>query len=75
MTGTDHRENELVFFLSQEIEMSNYIEKDASNDGHSTGAGSSTCMAWAGAGLVWTMKGGIPTATACRRPIPAVFEC
>jgi 3',5'-cyclic AMP phosphodiesterase CpdA len=43
--------------------MSNYIEKDASNDGIDR-RGFLKCMAWAGAGLVWTMKGGIPTATA-----------
>jgi 3',5'-cyclic AMP phosphodiesterase CpdA len=43
--------------------MSNYIEKDASNDGIDR-RGFLKCMAWAGAGMVWAMKGGILTARA-----------
>jgi Icc protein len=38
--------------------MSNYIEKDSSNDGIDR-RGFLKCMAWAGAGMVWAMKGGI----------------
>jgi len=38
--------------------MSNYIEKDSSNDGVDR-RGFLKCMAWAGAGMVWAMKGGI----------------
>ncbi len=43
--------------------MSDYIEKDASNDGIDR-RGFLKCMAWAGAGVVWAMKGGILTARA-----------
>jgi Icc protein len=43
--------------------MSNYIEQDASNDGVDR-RGFLKCMAWAGAGMVWAMKGGILTARA-----------
>jgi 3',5'-cyclic AMP phosphodiesterase CpdA len=43
--------------------MSNYIEKDASNDGIDR-RGFLKCMAWAGTGLVWAMKGGILSARA-----------
>jgi 3',5'-cyclic AMP phosphodiesterase CpdA len=46
---------------TKEIHMSDYIENDASNDGIDR-RGFLKCMAWAGAGLVWTMKGGILTA-------------
>jgi len=38
--------------------MSNYIEKDSSNDGIDR-RGFLKCMAWAGAGVVWAMKGGL----------------
>jgi 3',5'-cyclic AMP phosphodiesterase CpdA len=43
--------------------MSDYIEKDSSNDGIDR-RGFLKCMAWAGAGMVWAMKGGILTARA-----------
>jgi 3',5'-cyclic AMP phosphodiesterase CpdA len=43
--------------------MSNYIEKDTSKDGIDR-RGFLKCMAWAGAGMVWAMKGGILTARA-----------
>jgi Icc protein len=43
--------------------MSNYIDKDTTNDGIDR-RGFLKCMAWAGAGLVWAMKGGILTARA-----------
>src|SRR5277367_5214244 len=43
--------------------MSNYIEKDETNDGIDR-RGFLKCMAWAGAGMVWAMKGGILTARA-----------
>jgi 3',5'-cyclic AMP phosphodiesterase CpdA len=43
--------------------MSDYIEKDSSNDGIDR-RGFLKCMAWAGAGVVWAMKGGILTARA-----------
>jgi|HubBroStandDraft_1064217.scaffolds.fasta_scaffold244901_1 Icc protein len=43
--------------------MSNYIEQDSSNDGIDR-RGFLKCMAWAGAGLVWAMKGGILSARA-----------
>jgi Icc protein len=38
--------------------MSDYIEKDESKDGINR-RGFLKCMAWAGAGMVWAMKGGI----------------
>jgi hypothetical protein len=38
--------------------MSNFIESDNSNDGVDR-RGFLKCMAWAGAGVVWAMKGGI----------------
>ncbi|MGA3066004.1 MAG: metallophosphoesterase [Tepidisphaeraceae bacterium] len=38
--------------------MSDFIEKDESNDGIDR-RGFLKCMAWAGAGMVWAMKGGI----------------
>jgi Icc protein len=38
--------------------MSNFIENDQSNDGI-TRRGFLKCMAWAGTGMVWAMKGGI----------------
>ena len=38
--------------------MSNFIEKDSINDGIDR-RGFLKCMAWAGAGMVWAMKGGI----------------
>ncbi len=43
--------------------MSDYIEKDASNDGIDR-RGFLKCMAWAGAGMVWAMKSGVLTARA-----------
>jgi 3',5'-cyclic-AMP phosphodiesterase len=43
--------------------MSNYIEKDTSNDGIDR-RGFLKCMAWAGAGMVWAMKSGVLTARA-----------
>ncbi len=43
--------------------MSNFIDKDTTNDGIDR-RGFLKCMAWAGAGLVWAMKGGILTARA-----------
>src|SRR5579862_3700953 len=38
--------------------MSNYIQQDLSRDGVDR-RGFLKCMAWAGAGMVWVMKGGI----------------
>src|SRR6266567_2637838 len=38
--------------------MSDYIEKDESNDGIDR-RGFLKCMAWAGAGVIWAMKGGV----------------
>ncbi len=43
--------------------MSNYIERDDSNDGIDR-RGFLKCMAWAGAGVIWAMKGGILSARA-----------
>jgi 3',5'-cyclic-AMP phosphodiesterase len=43
--------------------MSNFIEEDVTNDGIDR-RGFLKCMAWAGAGMVWAMKGGILTARA-----------
>src|SRR4051812_25313164 len=43
--------------------MSEYIEKDTTNDGIDR-RGFLKCMAWAGSGLVWAMKGGVLTARA-----------
>jgi Icc protein len=43
--------------------MSTYIEEDTSNDGIDR-RGFLKCMAWAGAGVAWAMKGGILTARA-----------
>jgi len=43
--------------------MSDYIDKDTSNDGIDR-RGFLKCMAWAGAGMIWAMKGGILTARA-----------
>jgi hypothetical protein len=43
--------------------MSDYIEKDETHDGIDR-RGFLKCMAWAGTGLVWGMKGGILTARA-----------
>jgi Icc protein len=43
--------------------MSDYIEKDETNDGIDR-RGFLKCMAWAGAGVVWAMKGGILSARA-----------
>jgi 3',5'-cyclic-AMP phosphodiesterase len=43
--------------------MSDFIDKDTSNDGIDR-RGFLKCMAWAGAGMVWAMKGGILTARA-----------
>jgi 3',5'-cyclic-AMP phosphodiesterase len=43
--------------------MSDYIDKDTTNDGIDR-RGFLKCMAWAGAGMVWAMKGGILTARA-----------
>src|ERR1700685_4437170 len=43
--------------------MSNYIEEDTSKDGIDR-RGFLKCMAWAGAGLVWAMKGGVLSARA-----------
>jgi 3',5'-cyclic-AMP phosphodiesterase len=43
--------------------MSDYMDKDTSNDGIDR-RGFLKCMAWAGAGMVWAMKGGILTARA-----------
>jgi len=50
--------------------MSNYIEKDVTNDGIDR-RGFLKCMAWAGAGMVWAMKGGILTARAFGQDIAA----
>src|SRR5580692_626691 len=49
--------------LQRSFEMSDYIEKDESNDGIDR-RGFLKCMAWAGAGMVWAMKSGILTARA-----------
>jgi Icc protein len=49
--------------------MSNYIDKDTSNDGIDR-RGFLKCMAWAGAGMVWAMKGGILTARAFGQDAP-----
>ena len=38
--------------------MSNYIEKDVTNDGIDR-RGLLKCMAWAGTGVVWTVAGGV----------------
>lgn len=43
--------------------MSNYIEKDESNDGIDR-RGFLKCMAWAGAGVIWAVKGGVLSANA-----------
>jgi len=43
--------------------MSDYIEKNDNRDGIDR-RGFLKCMAWAGAGMVWAMKGGILTARA-----------
>jgi len=43
--------------------MSDYIERDSSHDGINR-RGFLKCMAWAGSGMVWAMKGGILTARA-----------
>ena len=43
--------------------MSDYIERDESNDGIDR-RGFLKCMAWAGAGVIWVMKGGILSARA-----------
>src|SRR5271156_2519199 len=43
--------------------MSDFIDRDTSNDGIDR-RGFLKCMAWAGAGMVWAMKGGILTARA-----------
>jgi 3',5'-cyclic-AMP phosphodiesterase len=43
--------------------MSNFIDQDTTNDGIDR-RGFLKCMAWAGAGVVWAMKGGILTARA-----------
>jgi Icc protein len=43
--------------------MSDYIEKDSSNDGIDR-RGFLKCMAWAGAGVVWAMNGGLLSARA-----------
>jgi Icc protein len=43
--------------------MSDYIEKDLSNDGIDR-RGFLKCMAWAGTGLVWAMKSGVLSASA-----------
>jgi Icc protein len=43
--------------------MSDFIDKDTSNDGIDR-RGFLKCMAWAGAGMVWAMRGGILTARA-----------
>ena len=43
--------------------MSNFIDKDTSNDGIDR-RGFLKCMAWVGAGMVWAMKGGILSARA-----------
>jgi 3',5'-cyclic AMP phosphodiesterase CpdA len=50
--------------------MSNYIEQNESNDGVDR-RGFLKCMAWAGAGMVWAMKGGILTARAMGADVAA----
>jgi 3',5'-cyclic AMP phosphodiesterase CpdA len=50
--------------------MSDYIEKDETNDGIDR-RGFLKCMAWAGAGLVWAMKGGVLSARAFGADMPA----
>jgi 3',5'-cyclic-AMP phosphodiesterase len=50
--------------------MSDFIEHDSTNDGIDR-RGFLKCMAWAGAGLVWAMKGGILTAQAFGADAPA----
>jgi Icc protein len=50
--------------------MSDIIRKDTSNDGIDR-RGFLTCMAWAGAGMVWAMKGGILTARAFGEQVTA----
>ena len=49
--------------------MSDFIDKDTSNDGIDR-RGFLKCMAWAGAGMVWAMKGGILTARAFGQDAP-----
>jgi len=50
--------------------MSNYIEQNETNDGVDR-RGFLKCMAWAGAGMVWAMKGGILTARAMGADVAA----
>ena len=50
--------------------MSEYIAKDATNDGIDR-RGFLKCMAWAGTGLVWAMKGGVLSAKAFGADLPA----
>lgn len=50
--------------------MSDYIEKNADNDGIDR-RGFLKCMAWAGTGLVWAMKGGVLHAQALHADMAA----
>jgi 3',5'-cyclic AMP phosphodiesterase CpdA len=50
--------------------MSDYIDKDETNDGVDR-RGFLKCMAWAGAGLVWAMKGGVLTSQALGADAPS----
>jgi 3',5'-cyclic AMP phosphodiesterase CpdA len=53
--------------------MSEYIEKNLTNDGIDR-RGFLKCMAWAGAGLVWAMKGGVLSARAFGDEIAAAGD-
>src|SRR5579862_8913914 len=53
--------------------MSNYIKHDHSKDGVDR-RGFLTCMAWAGAGMLWVMKGGILQSRAFGQALPAVDD-
>src|SRR5580704_13180868 len=51
--------------------VSNYIQDDDSKDGVNR-RGFLKCMAWAGAGMVWVMKGGILQSRALGDTVPDV---
>ena len=53
--------------------MSNYITDDHSDDGVDR-RGFLKCMAWAGTGMLWAIKGGIPTSTALGRGLDVGSE-
>ena len=53
--------------------MSNYVDQNESNDGVDR-RGFLKCMAWAGAGMAWAMKGGILTARAFGDDVAALND-